>query len=79
MDRKTIRMRVWERGSGETFACGTGASATVVAGVLNGLCDREATVILNGGELKILWDEASNRVYMEGPAVTICEGKYFLD
>ncbi len=79
VDRKTIRMRVWERGSGETFACGTGASASVVAGVLNGLCDREATVILNGGELKILWDEASNRVYMEGPAVTICEGKYFLD
>ena len=79
LDRKTIRMRVWERGSGETFACGTGASASVVAGVLNGLCDREATVILNGGELKILWDEASNRVYMEGPAVTICEGKYFLD
>ncbi len=75
IDRKTVRMRVWERGSGETLACGTGASATVVAAVLNNLCDRDVTVILNGGKLKIYWDEKTNHVFMEGPAVTICEGE----
>lgn len=78
IDRNTIRMRVWERGAGETLACGTGASATVVAAVVNGLCDREVKVILNGGELRIKWDEEFGHVFMEGPAVTICEGTFCL-
>lgn len=73
LDRKNIRMRVWERGSGETFACGTGATATAVAAILNGYCDREVTVKLNGGDLKITWDEKTNHVFMEGSATTVFE------
>lgn len=76
LDRKTIRMRVWERGSGETMACGTGACATAVAAILNGLCDREVTVRLNGGDLQIVWEEDSNHVMMTGPAVTVCSGDF---
>lgn len=76
LDRKTLNMRVWERGSGETFACGTGTCATVVATVLNGLCDSEdVTVHLLGGDLKITWDEESGDVYMEGPATTVFTGE----
>ncbi|MBQ8164335.1 MAG: diaminopimelate epimerase [Clostridia bacterium] len=75
IDRKTLRMRVWERGSAETMACGTGASAVAVAGILNGLCDREVTVKLNGGNLKITWKD-DNHVIMEGPAVRVCTGEY---
>lgn len=63
-----IKMRVWERGAGITLACGTGACASVVAGVLNGRCDRQTTVELPGGPLDIEWSEASNRIYMTGPA-----------
>lgn len=63
-----MKMRVWERGAGETWACGTGTCATVVAGVLNGLCDRKTTVKLLGGELFIEWNEENNHVYMTGPA-----------
>ena len=63
-----MKMRVWERGAGETWACGTGTCATVVAGVLNGLCDRQTTVKLLGGELFINWNEENNHVYMTGPA-----------
>lgn len=70
-----IRMRVWERGSGETFACGTGSCACVVAGVLNGLTERKVTVSLLGGDLEIEWNEENNRVYMTGPAVTVFEGE----
>jgi len=70
-----IRMRVWERGSGETFACGTGSCACVVAGVLNGLTERNVTVSLLGGDLEIEWKEENNRVYMTGPAVTVFEGE----
>lgn len=74
-DRQHIFMRVWERGSGETLACGTGCCACVVAGVLNGLTDERVTVRLLGGELLIEWDREENTVYMTGPAVTVYEGE----
>lgn len=75
LDRQTVFMRVWERGSGETLACGTGCCATAVACVLNGLTDTEITVKLLGGELQIRWDREENMVYMTGPAVTVYEGE----
>lgn len=75
VDRNTIKMRVWERGSGETLACGTGASATLVAAVLNDLTDRKAKLILLGGDLEIEWNEADNNVYMTGPATTVFQGE----
>ena len=75
-DRKNIYMRVWERGTGETLACGTGACASAVATMLNGLCDRKVTVHLLGGDLIIEWDEKDNVVYMTGPAVTVFTGDY---
>ncbi len=75
IDRKTIKMRVWERGSGETLACGTGASATLVAAVLNKLTDRKAKLILLGGDLDIEWNEKNNNVYMTGPATTVFQGE----
>lgn len=68
LDRNTVKMRVWERGSGETFACGTGACATVVACVLNGLTDDKVTVKLLGGDLFIEYNREENTVYMTGPA-----------
>jgi diaminopimelate epimerase len=74
IDRGRIRMRVWERGAGETMACGTGASAAAVAANLKGLADRRVTVVLNGGELVIEWRE-DNHVYMTGPAVEVFEGR----
>lgn len=74
IDRKTVFMRVWERGTGETLACGTGACAVAVAGVLNGLTEDRITVRLSGGELEIEWDREKNLVYMTGPAVTVFEG-----
>lgn len=70
-----IKMRVWERGSGETMACGTGACAAVVSGVLNGKNDRKTTVELLGGELTIEWKEADNHVYLTGGATTVFEGE----
>ncbi len=75
-DRQNIYMRVWERGTGETLACGTGACASAVATMLNGLCDRKVTVHLLGGDLVIEWDEKENVVYMTGPAVTVFTGDY---
>ncbi|MBP5197824.1 MAG: diaminopimelate epimerase [Lachnospiraceae bacterium] len=75
LDRKHILMRVWERGTGETLACGTGACASAVAGVLNGLTDREVTVTLLGGDLLIRWDEKSNLIYMTGPARKVFDGE----
>ena len=77
LDDKTIEMRVWERGSGETLACGTGASAAAVASVLNGYCQRNAEieVRLLGGILHILWSEDGD-VYMRGPAEFVCDGEY---
>ena len=78
LDRKTLKMRVWERGSGETMACGTGACAAVVAGVLNGVCEEEATVSLLGGDLLIHWDrEGTGCVFMTGAAETVFEGECF--
>jgi diaminopimelate epimerase len=70
-----IKMRVWERGSGETQACGTGACAAVVSGVLNGLNQRKTTVELLGGELTIEWKESDNHVYLTGSATTVFEGE----
>ncbi len=70
-----IKMRVWERGSGETLACGTGACASVVAGVLNGFTERKTKVELLGGNLLIEWNEADNHVYLTGEAVTVFEGE----
>ena len=70
-------MRVWERGSGETMACGTGACATAVAAAVTGRAGREVTVHLRGGDLKIRWDEASNRVFMTGPATIVFDGTYY--
>lgn len=75
LDRQTVLMRVWERGSGETLACGTGCCATAVACVLNGLTDKKITVKLLGGELEIEWDTEENLVYMTGPATTVFEGE----
>ncbi len=74
IDRQTLKMRVWERGAGETLACGTGACAVLVASVLNGVSDRKAAVRLLGGELLIEWDEETNHVFMTGPAVKVFEG-----
>ena len=79
MDRGHIKMRVWERGAGETYACGTGASASVVACILNGLTDRTVLVQLVGGELKIVWDEASGHVHMTGPIAYVYDGIYLGD
>ena len=76
VNRNRIRMRVWERGSGETLACGTGACASVMACIVNGLTDDEVTVSLLGGELSIRYDRNSDTVYMTGPAVTVFEGEW---
>ena len=75
IDRNTVQMRVWERGTGETLACGTGCCATVVACILNGLTDDTVTVKLLGGELEITWDREADLVYMTGPATTVFEGE----
>lgn len=77
LHKNLIEMRVWERGSGETLACGTGSCATLVAAVLNHLTEPKATVKLLGGDLMIEWDETSNHVYMTGPAVEVFQGEYF--
>ncbi len=74
-NRSHVRMRVWERGSGETLACGTGACAVAVACVVNGLTQREVTVSLRGGDLKICWDEKDGHVYMTGPATVVFDGE----
>ncbi len=71
-----IKMRVWERGAGITLACGTGACASVVAGVLNDKCDRATTVELPGGCLQITWSATDNHIYMTGPATEVFKGKY---
>lgn len=75
ISRKEVKMRVWERGAGETMACGTGACGVGVAGVLNGLTDRTVTVHLRGGDLTIEWRECDNHVYMTGGATTVFEGE----
>lgn len=75
IDETHLRMRVWERGSGETLACGTGTCATVVAAILNGLTKDEVSVELLGGDLRIRWDRAENLVYMTGPAAVVFDGE----
>lgn len=75
LDRQTIRMRVWERGAGITKACGTGASASLVASVLNNHTNRQATVKLDGGDLFLEWAE-NDHIFMSGPAVEVFRGTY---
>lgn len=76
IDRKNIEMRVYERGSGETLACGTGSCATAAAAILNGLTDNEVTVHLLGGDLKISWSGSENdSIFMTGPAATVFSGE----
>lgn len=74
LDNQTLRMRVWERGSGETLACGTGACATAVAAMLNGYTKKEVTVQLLGGDLNIEWEGGNAPVYMTGSATTVFDG-----
>jgi len=74
IDRDIVKMRVWERGAGETMACGTGACAVLVASVLNCLTRRKATIKLLGGDLLVEWNEFENHVYMTGPAVKVFDG-----
>ena len=76
ISRTEADMRVWERGSAETWACGTGTCATVVACILKGLTDREVLVHLLGGDLVIRWDEKTNHVFMTGPATEVFTGEY---
>ena len=76
IDRTHVNMRVWERGTGETLACGTGCCATVVASVLNGLTEDKVTVHVLGGEIEIQWDREENLIYMTGPAETVFEGEF---
>lgn len=78
LDRKTVEMRVWERGSGETLACGTGACAVAVACILNGWTEDEVTVKLLGGPLRIFWDREKNTVFMTGPATVVFDGEITL-
>ncbi len=78
IDKSTLKMRVWERGSGETLACGTGATASLVAAVLCGHTENAATLKLLGGELFIEWDRNANKLYMTGPAVTVFDGQLYL-
>ncbi len=75
LDRNTVVMRVWERGSGETLACGTGACAVAVASILNGYTEDSVTVKLLGGDLKITWNREENKVYMTGPAEVAFTGE----
>ena len=75
INRNTVEMRVWERGSGETLACGTGACAVAVACILNGYTEDQVTVKLLGGDLKIFWDREADLVYMTGPAEVVFDGE----
>lgn len=75
IDRSHIKMRVWERGSGETWACGTGATASAVAGMLMGYTDHTVEVSLKGGSLTIYWDRETNHVFMTGPAAEVFHGE----
>jgi diaminopimelate epimerase len=76
LSRNELKQRTWERGSGETFACGTGACAVCVAGVLTDRTDRQVTIHLRGGDLSIEWNEKDNHVYMTGPAVEVFSGEW---
>lgn len=75
-DRQHIRMRVWERGAGETMACGTGACATLVSAVMTGQADRDAMIELNGGSLRVTWSPEDNHIVQEGPAEFVFDGEW---
>ncbi len=75
LDEHTVEMRVWERGSGETLACGTGACAVAVSSILNGYTKEQVTIKLLGGDLKIEWDRKVNTIYMTGPAKIVFDGE----
>ena len=75
IDDHTLKMRVWERGSGETLACGSGSSASLAAAVVCGKSAPKVKMLLRGGELEIEWDRAENLIYMTGPAVTVFDGE----
>ena len=75
IDRRNVFMRVWERGTGETLACGTGCCATAVACIVNGFTENAITVKVLGGEIEIEWDRESDLIYMTGPAQTVFEGE----
>ena len=77
LSRKEVNMRVWERGAGETLACGTGTCATVVACILNDKTDNQVLVHLLGGDLFIEWDRETNQIYMTGPATTVFDGEWY--
>lgn len=77
IDDEHIRMRVWERGAGETMACGTGACATLAAAAMSKLTKRKATLKLNGGELLIEWDQENDHIFMTGPAVRVFDGTLY--
>ncbi|HCU54649.1 MAG TPA: diaminopimelate epimerase, partial [Gammaproteobacteria bacterium] len=79
VDRRHARVRVWERGAGETLACGTGACAAVVTGRLRGELDDEVDVHVRGGTLKIVWHGEGEPVWMTGPAVRVFEGEIDLE
>ena len=79
IDRNTVQMRVWERGAGETWACGTGACAVAVACILNGWTEEEVLVKLRGGDLKIHWDKKKNTVFMTRPATVVFDGEINID
>ena len=79
VNENEINMRVWERGTGETLACGTGACASVIASILNGYTDRRVKVNLLGGQLDVFWNKEDNHVYMKGPARTVYEGEIDLN
>jgi diaminopimelate epimerase len=74
IDRRHLRMRVWERGSGETLACGTGACAALAAAVTTGRTERKAVVSLSGGDLEIEWNKATGEIFMTGPAAFVFDG-----
>lgn len=76
LDREHVQMRVWERGTGETLACGTGCCATAVACVLNGMTEDKITVSVLGGDIEVEWDRKENLIYMTGPAETVFAGDY---
>lgn len=75
LNRKEVNMRVWERGTGETLACGTGACASTVACILNHKTENEITLHLLGGDLKVAWDREKNKIYMTGPARVVFDGE----
>jgi diaminopimelate epimerase len=78
VDPEHLKMRHWERGAGLTLACGTGVCAATVAGVLTGQSRRQVLVEVPGGQLKAEWDEATGHVFLEGPAVEVCQGTFHL-